>query len=90
MESKREVDVSHTEDTYWHIETLKSPQHQLEAQRRLEYLTLVPKLALCCLLLDWLYMGYRMVLVARAPRVDKSAYVVLSIEIGFVGTLFLV
>lgn len=82
----QEVGLSQTEDAHWHIETLKSPQHQLEARRRLQYVTLMPKLALCCLILDWLYLGYRIVLVTRAPRVDKSAYVVLSIEIGFAAT----
>ena len=85
MERRQEVDLSDTENAHWHIETLKGSEHRLEAQRRLDYLTLMPKLALCCLLLDWLYLGYRMVLVAKAPKADKSAYLVLSIEIGFAG-----
>ena len=68
MERRQEVGLSHTENAHWHIETLKGPQHRLEAQRRLDYLTLMPKLALCCLVLDWLYLGYRMVLVANAPK----------------------
>ena len=79
MESGQDV----PEDAHWHIETLKSPQHRLEAHKRLKYLTLMPKLALCCLLLDWLYLGYRILLVAKAPRVDKSSYIVLLIETFF-------
>lgn len=85
MESSQDAVVTQAEDALSRIETLKSSEHQKEAYRRLEYLTLVPKLALCCLLLDGLYLGYRILLVTKAPRVETSAYVVLSIEICFAG-----
>ena len=83
MESSKDLVVSQTEDAQWRFETLKGPEHQVEAHRRLEYLRLMPKLALCCLLSDWLYLGYRIILVTKALRVERSAYVVLSIEICF-------
>lgn len=85
MESSQDAVVTQAEDALSRIETLKSSEHQKEAHRRLEYLMVVPKLALCCLLLDWLYLGYRILLVTKAPRVETSAYVVLSIEICFAG-----
>lgn len=72
-------------DGQWHIETLRYPEHQSEAQRRFEYLRLMPKLALCCLLSDWLYLGYRILLVSQAPSMESSAYIVLSLEICFAG-----
>lgn len=85
MKSSQDVSVAHTKDGQSRIEPLDSPEHQAEALRRLNYLTLMPKLALCCLLSDWLYLGYRLLLVTRASRVGKPAYVVLSIEICFAG-----
>lgn len=77
--------VSQTKDEQWHIETLKSPEHQTEAHRRLEYLQLMPKLALFCLLSDCLYLGYRVILAFRAPRANFSVYVLLAMEICFAG-----
>ena len=85
MESSKDLIVSQTEDAQWRLETLKGPEHQAEAHRRLEYLTLMPKLALFCILSDWLYLGCRILLVTKAPSVERSAYVVLSIEICFAG-----
>ena len=85
MKSSQDVGVAHNKDGQWRIEPLDSPEHQAEALRRLNYLTLIPKLALCCLVSDWLYLAYRLLLVTRAPRVGKPAYVVLSIEICFAG-----
>ena len=85
MKSSQDAAVAHTRDEQWRIETLNSPEHHSEALRRLNFLTLMPKLALCCLVSDWLYLGYRIVLVTKAPMVGRSAYVVLSIEICFAG-----
>ena len=85
MESSRDLGVSQTEDAQWRVETLQGPEYQVEAHRRHDYLTLMPKLALCCLLTDLLYLGYRIFLVTKAPSVERSAYVVLSIEICFAG-----
>lgn len=85
MESGKDVVGSQREDAQWRFETLKGPEHQVEAHRRLEYLTLMPKLALCCLLSDWIYLGYRVLLVTKASTVERSAYVVLSLEICFAG-----
>ncbi len=73
-------------DAQWNIETLDSPEHQSEAYKRLEYLRLMPKLALSCLFFDWLYLAFRVLQVTKAPRVAVSAYIFLSIELCFAGS----
>ena len=88
MESGHDGVVSQMKDAEWHIETLKSPEHQSEAHRRLEYMRLMPKLALFCLLSDWLYLDYRVLLAIQSPRVEFSAYVFLAMEICFAGKFF--
>lgn len=85
MKSKQHGVASQIKDAQWHIETLSSPEHQPEAHGRLEYLNLMPKLALFCLLSEWLYLGYRIFLATKAPSVQTSAYVFLSIEVCSAG-----
>ena len=50
-----------------------SPEHHSEALGRLNFLTLMPKLALCYLVSDWLYLGYRILLDTKTPWVGESA-----------------
>lgn len=85
--SSHELISSQIEDTKWHIETVKGSEHQIEACRRLEYLMLAPKLALFCLLSDWLYLGCRMFMASKAAVVGPAALVVLSIEVCFAGNV---
>ena len=89
MKSRYGGVVSQTNGEQWHIETLKSPEHQSEAHRRLEYLKLMPKLALFCLLSDCLYLGYRVLLAVQAPSAKTSVYILLVMEICFAGISFL-
>ena len=77
MQRSKDSVVSQTNDAQWRVEKLQDPEHQVEAHRQLEYL------AMCYLFSDWLYLGYRIFLVTKAPRVERSAYVVLSIDICF-------
>lgn len=86
MKSKQHGVASQIKDAQWHIETLSSPEHQPEAHGRLEYLSLMPKLALFCLLSEWLYLGYRIFLATKAPSAQTSAYVFLSIEVCSAAT----
>lgn len=85
MHSRQDGAASQIKDGQWHIETLRDPEHQSEAQRRFEYLRLMPKLALYCLLSDWLYLGYRILIVTQASSMEPSASIVLSLEICFAG-----
>ena len=89
MKSRHGGVVSEAKDEQWHIETLESPQNQSEALKRYEYLSLMPKLALFCLLSDFLYLGYRVFLVIQAASARVSVYVLLAMEICFAGVSLL-
>ena len=79
------VMASQLMDGKWRIESLQEEQYQVEARRRYEYVSLMPKLALLCLSADCLYLSYRILLVKRASQVDMAVYIALWIEIAFAG-----
>ena len=85
MENKQEGIASQTRDAQWQIETLNNPETRSEAQRRLNYLRLMPKLSLSCLVSDLVYLGYRSHLAIKAPSTESPAYVVLLIEFCCAG-----
>ena len=72
-------------DGKWRIESLREEQYQVEARRRYDYVSLMPKLALFCLSADCLYLSYRILLVKRASQVNMAVYVALFLEISFAG-----
>lgn len=90
MKSRYGGVVSQIKDEQCYIETLKSSAHQSEASRRFEYLKLMPKLALFCLISYCLYLGYRVLLAVQAPRANLSVYVLLAMEICFAGISLLI
>lgn len=79
------VMVSQFMDGKWRIESLQEEQYQVEARRRYDYVSLMPKLALFCLAADCVYLSYRILLVKRASHVDTAIYIALFIEVAFAG-----
>lgn len=85
IKNKQDGFALQVKDAAWHIETLGDPEHLSDAHKRLDYLNLMPKLALFCLVSEWLYLGYRIFLATKAPDAQTSAYVFLSIEVCAAG-----
>ena len=72
-------------DGKWSIESLQDEPDQVEARKRYDYVSLMPKLALFCFSADSFYLSYRVLLVKRASQVNTAVYIALFIEVAFAG-----